>query len=554
VSEAEKALVTAQNLADLRRWQDALEALGPALASEDTAYEAYCLRARILLATRPQLVTRLGQESWVGPAREAVRRALAFQPDGEWAHRLLANIFLVDGRTGAALREAEEAARLQPDGAVTLAMLSECQVKAYRQHDALRTAQAAVEANPQDPVAYKAMVKAARSLSRRAEAESACRAGLRLDPQNEDLLLSLAEILYEQQRVMEAGETYLAAARINPVGDAPVKALVQFWRHLRAAEHSWQHQAPDSEGWDEMCGDCPAPVDQACREFWRFTLEARDRVLQSVSQSLDIIEATVKSLGGKITEGAALRPAPRWSGGAWRREPYKDLDWSVLGLPEAPVRGDAERIKNGSRMLRHAGERAADFGQQFAPVATASTGLRVQGDEGADFHEIVTDLHAEVTALSAAYLACAAALSDFGDALQWAKRQTSDARGWADHAIRRRQLSTGELNLREAKAIVDKALSRSPLQHLEAIGPTLAAVIQEEARSEQDQELLPATKEQRQEEARREWEQERLAAVESAKTALITLRDAEARCAEAVIAAIPREPDPRQPEGTLRAG
>jgi tetratricopeptide (TPR) repeat protein len=498
VTEAEKALATAQNLVGQRRWQDALQTLVPALGSADTAYQALCLRAQVLLVTRPQQVAdRAGQESGVEQARADVGHALAIWPQGEWAHRLMASIFLVDGRTGAALAEAEEAARLQPDAALALYALSECQIKAFRQHDALRTAQAAVAAHPHDPVAYQAMVKAARSLSRWDDAEGACQAGLRLEPQNEDLLLDLAEIRYHQQRYLEAAEAYLAIARISPVSDAPVKALVQISRQLYAAGSTWQAGAPDSGSWDGMCQECPAPVDEACREFWRVTLEARDRVLQSLTQLQEIIQATVRSLGGTVNPGTFTpRSVSRWSGAAFVREPFHRLDWQVLGFEEAPVRGDPQRINTGAGMLKHAGERTAELGQQFAPLAAATTGLHVISDDGADFYQIVKSIHAEVTSLTLAYQSGAAALSQFGDALKWAQRQTSDARGWAERAVKRRQQA------------------EDPELHVQ-----------------------------------HEWEQERLAAVQSGKTALATLSEAEARCAEVVRAAISH-----QPEGVLRAG
>jgi tetratricopeptide (TPR) repeat protein len=545
VSAAERALATAQNLADLGRPHDALDALVPALAAEVTAYEAHCLMASILLATTPRPGPGRAQDpaAWLATAREAARSALAVRPDGEWAHRLMASIFLKDGRTAAALREAEAAVRLEPQATLTLYLLSVCQVKAFRQHDAVRTALSAVAEHPHDPVAHQAVAEAARSLSRWDQAESSYRAALRLDPQNDKYMFGLAEILDRQQRQMESAEIYLAAAWINPRSDAPVKALSRFWHRLRSAGKGWDSHKPKSEIWDDIGRECPPSVAEACGEFRRVTREAHHRVEESLIRAQEVIEATVKSLGARIDLVAdTLRPYPQWSGAAWSRESYQDLDWRVLGMEEAPVRGDPGRVSAVAAQLRHAGERTAEFGEQFGHVATASTGLEVQGEDDVGFHEIVVGIHADVTRLTDAYLACAAALYGYGDALKWARMQTADARAWAERAIMRLQISTGFLSLAEAKAMTLKGLDgESP----GAVAPLLGAVVQEEARVEREPRRDSFVQAAGQAEARRqesqvEWEEERQAAQRSARLALGVLGEAEVRCAAAVRSAISR--------------
>ena len=144
-----EALARAESLVAIARWQEAIDALAPAMASEATAIEAHCLAAQCYLGLdKPKQARERGG-------------TLALAPEHPWAHRLLAIACLNSGSIRDARRHAAEAVRLVPDSVhaqhvLVLAHLAERQTVA-----AGRVATAALEANPHEPLAHlsQALVK-----------------------------------------------------------------------------------------------------------------------------------------------------------------------------------------------------------------------------------------------------------------------------------------------------------------------------------------------------------------------------------------------------------
>lgn len=218
------ALARAHRLITLRRWREAIGALGPALTSEATAADAHCLRAQCLFGL-----------SQLREAESAARQALGRQPDSEWAHRLLAIIYLRRRRRRAARKHAEQALRLAPRSPHALHLLAISHLALCRKAKARQAAGAAVAAVPHEPLAQLTLATVAERCRDWDTAERAYREGLRLDPAHTDLTLGLARFLHRRGRKDEAATVYLAAARTDPTDARPRRGLARIGLPLAGA-------------------------------------------------------------------------------------------------------------------------------------------------------------------------------------------------------------------------------------------------------------------------------------------------------------------------------
>jgi tetratricopeptide (TPR) repeat protein len=210
-SESEAALARAEGLILLERWQEAIVALAPALASEDTAADAHCLAAQC----------QLGLHEWKAAKAEA-EHALALFPDHPWPHRLLAIAYLQGGSVREAGKHAAESVRLDPDSAPSLHVLVLAHLADKRTVAAEQAAAASLAANPHSPMAHLSMAMVKEAQRDLPAAEAAYREGLGIEPDDPQLTLGLARTLHRmgRKRRADAGDAYLAAARANPTGKA----------------------------------------------------------------------------------------------------------------------------------------------------------------------------------------------------------------------------------------------------------------------------------------------------------------------------------------------
>jgi tetratricopeptide (TPR) repeat protein len=200
-----QALSRARHLVELQRWQEAIEAVGPAIAAPGTAAEAHCVRAQCEIG--------LGQPR---RAAKAARDALALDPYNEWAQRLLSVAYLQTGRKQDARAAAREALRLSPGSVHGYHVLALSELALKQLKGARDAAEAAVASDPHEPLAHETL-GIVRTVQRDwAGAEAAYREGLRLAPQDADMAIGLAEALRRQGRRDEAAEIYLAAGRSDP--------------------------------------------------------------------------------------------------------------------------------------------------------------------------------------------------------------------------------------------------------------------------------------------------------------------------------------------------
>ncbi|WP_214317671.1 tetratricopeptide repeat protein [Nonomuraea sediminis] len=534
MNDGQKALLTARSLVEMGRWRDAALALEPALVSEETAYDALCLRAHCLLNAGSELSSR-----WEREAREAAEAALRLDPHRSWAHRLMASLLLGDQRYGAALREAAEAARLAPDEVWTLDLLARCQLAVFRVDEAQRTAQAAVEADPQEPIAYLTLADVARTRNDWAAAEHAYRNGLRLDPNHERLAMGLADLLFLLRRPLESATVYLAAARINPRNAALRKALGEIWWQLEALKHKWQlnprsMDAPELDRLAELISPaCSPPIEAAVRDLLSAASEARAEVEKLLERALEVFAKVARSLGAKLYKsGASLNPLKIFDHpGPVPLRPVERLDWRVLDMEGDPVPGDVSGFGLVVTTFNFEAERTADYAGDFDAVAGGSGELRVQDGDGSDFHELMVEIRTETTRLATAYSAGADALSAFADSVRLARQQASGAQVWARNAYRRHEWAVTSF-----RSLVPAA-----------VGPedgewrTLDESMAEELTRDISD---PDTKERAIDTAReaREWERERQEAIRSALTAVNIRSKAEADCVAAIRATLPIPP------------
>lgn len=214
MSESYAALARARSLIAVKRYPEAMDALGPALVDGNTEAEAQCLRAQALIES--------GRPS---DARDAVARALELDPHNEWPHRLRAIYLQHQGMHKLALASATEAVRLAPDEAQALHLLAVCQLNTRKKDEALATAASLVATHPHHPLAHETAGMVAEERGKWADAERHFREALRLSPQDAGVARQLAHALKAQGKRQEAGQVLLAAGQMDPTHAGTRRAL-----------------------------------------------------------------------------------------------------------------------------------------------------------------------------------------------------------------------------------------------------------------------------------------------------------------------------------------
>lgn len=215
MSDGYAALSRTRHLLQLRRYDEALEALAPALVDPATETDAWCLCTQ----------AHLGQDD-VRQALRSARRALALDPNREWPHRLLAVAHQRRSNQRDALAAAKEAARLAPEQVETLHVLAICQANVRFQKDqAEQTARLALEKHPHSALAHRTVGTVAAMRSDWLTAERHLREALRLEPHNAEVAAELARALHRQGKRQEAGEALVAAARSDPTSQETRRSL-----------------------------------------------------------------------------------------------------------------------------------------------------------------------------------------------------------------------------------------------------------------------------------------------------------------------------------------
>ena len=195
----------AQALIDLRRYQDAVATLAPAVASDPTSADLRCLLGVALLGA--------GQPERAIEEAEAAARVA---PSMEWPHRLRAVALGDLGDTKGAVAAAREAVRLAPELAISHRVRSDLERKARNLTEAEAAARRACELDPDSADNLNALGLVALERRRYPEAEELFRRALSLDPEHAAVLNNLGLVLLREGRKREAVHYFATSSRSDP--------------------------------------------------------------------------------------------------------------------------------------------------------------------------------------------------------------------------------------------------------------------------------------------------------------------------------------------------
>jgi Tfp pilus assembly protein PilF len=217
VSDA-TALDRVAGLVDLGRWEQAVAALRPVLATAGAGQaRAHGLHAQCLLA--------LGRPD---EAIAAAHRAAAIDPHDEWPQRLLAIGYRDLGQNTKADVHAKAAVKAAPWSVDALHVLGIVQIARKDHAGARQTARQVLEVGPESATAHLTAAAIDQFEGIFDEAEEHYRIALEIDPHNDDVALSYGWMLSHLGRHEEADELFLAAGRSNPTRHDARRALTRF--------------------------------------------------------------------------------------------------------------------------------------------------------------------------------------------------------------------------------------------------------------------------------------------------------------------------------------
>lgn len=143
-------------------------------------------------------------------------RAIAIQPDLEWAHRMRALALGSLGKTKQGVKAALEARRLAPEGREGLLVLFHLQATRRRWRAARATVDELLRVAPEWVEAHLARADVALSEWKADESEAAARRAIELQPDYANAHLALGNALRSQKRNSDALQAYQEAVRLDP--------------------------------------------------------------------------------------------------------------------------------------------------------------------------------------------------------------------------------------------------------------------------------------------------------------------------------------------------
>jgi tetratricopeptide (TPR) repeat protein len=196
------------------RHQDAIALLHAALAQEPNDDGLLCQLAAAELGIRNHAAAQLAAE-----------RAIASQPESEWAHRLRSIALRERGQTHSALRSAEEAVRLAPLMREGHFVLGNAQLGCGFLRDARATATRLLEMAPAWPDSHDLAGRVELAFKRNGAAEACFREALRLEPTKWLSMNNLGVAVLRQGRKRDAMEIFHSAVRLDPRAELAQKNL-----------------------------------------------------------------------------------------------------------------------------------------------------------------------------------------------------------------------------------------------------------------------------------------------------------------------------------------
>ena len=201
-------LVRAQSLAELGRFAEARAEVSRYLGTQPDSVAGLCLLG--LCELRLNNLTE---------TLRATQRALAQDPESEWALRLRAHALSKQGREREAVASAEAAVKVAPQFWETHYSLA----FVLREHSdgtlatrAYESARRAVELAPHDPRAHVMVGLTASNLGRPNEERESYQEALRLDPAHATALNNLAAMDINSRRLASGARNLVAGLRLAP--------------------------------------------------------------------------------------------------------------------------------------------------------------------------------------------------------------------------------------------------------------------------------------------------------------------------------------------------
>lgn len=149
-------------------------------------------------------------------ALEYVSRAIAANPELEWAFRLKALGHLQKDQRSSAYKAATRAVQLDPENVDCLTMLGRCALSIERDEEAKVLAGLIVQQAPESTNGHQLLGDVAESRSKLPEAAKHFEKVLELDPSNVDALESLARIRNQHNRFGESVSLLRGALHVDP--------------------------------------------------------------------------------------------------------------------------------------------------------------------------------------------------------------------------------------------------------------------------------------------------------------------------------------------------
>lgn len=215
----DSAAERARLLIGSRRYQDALDVIGRALATTPDDAELHCLAAQAYLD--------MGAP-W--QADGAALRAIGLAPDREWGHRLLSIARRQRGDRATADAAAATARRIAPMNPAVLRVHMQAQLGVGKHAEAWETLTALTAIDPASAETVDSTRAFYRGVRQRDDEERYAREALAMHPDNPDFINNLGAALLAQGRRQEALRCFVSALQVDPQNQtaiANLKAMAQ---------------------------------------------------------------------------------------------------------------------------------------------------------------------------------------------------------------------------------------------------------------------------------------------------------------------------------------
>jgi tetratricopeptide (TPR) repeat protein len=196
-------------LIEADRNQEAIVLLTHALNLAPDDAETLCLLAQAALELA------LWRDAW-----RYVERAIAVEPDNDWAHRIHSIVLRNMARRHESVAAAKEAVRLGPMVPHNWHTLASAQLHVFNLKEARASAESLRELAPSWYLSHQMLALVALKEEKHKDAEASCRRELELNPNSYHGLNNLGVALLNQKRQREAIEAFTLAAKLNPA--API--------------------------------------------------------------------------------------------------------------------------------------------------------------------------------------------------------------------------------------------------------------------------------------------------------------------------------------------